>query len=544
MAFNGIKNNNLHSDCIDYALCIFVIIFVIVGFLPVYIADYVPQDQWRNFTYGTNFSGLEQFFLCKNKMMNFFVLTGRPLVFLPECVEHGLVNQVADIKFLRIPSLLILIITIAIFANIFRELTKNYWQACVLAIPLVFSPGYVFMFYQGYTAAGVMAAVGLSLGSVYCLLYCYGREFSIKIKLLYFLTGILLFFLALLNYAAFAFIALPVTFFICSFSERFLSAERLLVLFRTYGLYAITCLIYLLVIKFSARFVPNLNLGEYEVGYANLAMIFNKIRIYYDKVFLGGTFINMSTSVLFLPFFVILSSLFIPCIKKSNVVLGTLLPSIIYIILFPIVCLISSAPVIISYFNGLPTRHVFPGSFMLGFCVLFCLIKIANLSAHRKKMVYIFNALLLLVVVVFSVQQLKISINLVQDSSIEIYTIRQASQKLINKEKLAKGMHLHVFRPQKVSSFVGSIWFSSGEYAPAMTQNPSHIKEMFTMVLKEQLKNDDFLSLIKIRDCRLDLDCGVRDPEEFELVITQSNAKNAGIHEMHRTKNFEVNSVF
>ena len=75
-----------------------ILVLVAIGYFPSLTEDFVPQDQWRAFTYGLDIDGVSKWAACVNNRFDFFILTGRPLVWIPECIEHGLINHVGDFK--------------------------------------------------------------------------------------------------------------------------------------------------------------------------------------------------------------------------------------------------------------------------------------------------------------------------------------------------------------------------------------------------------------------------------------------------------------
>lgn len=543
------NNNNINPNVLNkhfqFAFCLFIFSFVLIGFLPVLIADYVPQDQWRAFSYGTGADGLRQFYMCKDRIFNFYLSTGRPLVYIPECVEHAFIKNIADFCFLRIPSLLITFASMLIGARIFRRITSNFWHALSLTLPLIFNPGYAFMFYQGYTAAGVLASIGLAFASLYYLIEAYEpRTVSLKSrsKILFTSIGIILFFISLLNYAAFAFIVIPVAFFTTAFSKNLSNAERIKLLIKIYSIYVVTCFAYLVFIKVTSLNLPQTDLGIYKADVANASIILGKLHRFASGIFFHSAFVNYKCPTFILLSFIILSAFFIPKKNKNHELKHTIFTALIYIFLFPIVSIASSAPVLISYFdNPLLTRHTLPTFFMSGFCILFSLIKSSEFLSNKNNAYLNYskfiNVTLLCIIAAFTIQQFRISVNLIQNGLIELFVIKSKVNKILTKTNITNGLHIHILRPTS-GSFITRIWFNSGEYAPAITQNPEHIKQIITMLLKNKYNNDDILYSISIRDCKLDIKCGERPPANNEIVITQS--LNNNIHSSWDTRNVEI----
>lgn len=69
-------------------------------FLPTLLFDYVPQDQWRAFRYEQTMAAGKFESIC-NTLPKFYTRTGRPLVWIGECLEHTLANSISDLTKLR-----------------------------------------------------------------------------------------------------------------------------------------------------------------------------------------------------------------------------------------------------------------------------------------------------------------------------------------------------------------------------------------------------------------------------------------------------------
>lgn len=507
---------------INLFMVLAILTLVVVGYLPVLVGDFVPQDQWRAFTYGVNVDGLQKWTACVNGRLNFFILTGRPLVWIPECIEHGFIHDITDFKLLRLLGLAVLLTTILISGFVFRKLVDSYWKGMLLAAPLVFSPGYAFMFYQGQTAGGVLAAVAFALAAVYFSFTYIDDTIQLKgkEKVVVGVSSALFFLLALFNYPAFAFIAFSVIFLIVAYTKNIDLAKRGKILLVMFVFYGFLCVLYFLSVKILSHFVATMDLGDYKFSVSDPFSILAKVQAVASKLF--------NTEILFnffgIPYLglaaVCGAALFVPANSTNTQLSARLLPIVSFLILFPVIAILSSAPVILSNFEGIPNRHVIPGQFMIGFSAFIILIKLSEKLSSKAVIPFI----LLFAVSVIAIQQSRISVNLVQDSTIEASAIRNAVDNLLKDEEWRKGKHVHILRPNPGSFIQKFTWFNSGEYAPALGQNPAHVKEMFTMALRERLNKED-LRRVYIRDCRLDLDCGIPPPKPYEIVITQTHEK-------------------
>lgn len=508
---------------INLFMVLAILVLAVVGYIPVLVGDYVPQDQWRAFTYGVNVDGLQKWTACVNGRLNFFILTGRPLVWIPECIEHGFIHDITDFKLLRLLGLAVLLTTMLISGFVFRKLVDSYWKGVLLAAPLVFSPGYAFMFYQGETAGGVLAAVAFALASVYFSFIYIDDAIQLKgkEKVVVGVSSALLFLLALFNYPAFAFIAFSAIFLIVAYTENISLAKRGKIFLLMFVFYGFLCVLYFLSVKILSHFVATMDLGDYKFSVSDPFSILNKVQTVARTLFNSEILFNFF-GIPYLGFAAVFgAALFVPASSTNTQLPARLLTIISFLVLFPVIAILSSAPVILSNFEGIPNRHVIPGHFMIGFSAFIVLIKLSERFSNKAAMPFI----LLFTLSIIAVQQSRISVGLIQDSTVEVSAIRNVVVNFLKDEEWRGGRHIHILRPNPGSFIQRFTWFNSGEYAPALGQNPAHVKEMFTMALRERLNKED-LRRVYIRDCRLDLECGVSPPKPYEIVITQTREKN------------------
>ena len=134
-----------------------------MALLPTLLVDYVPQDQWRAFTYfQTDETAGARLHACVDRILPFYVATGRPLVWPGECMEHMLVARITDFRRLRPFCFLIVTGTLMALAYALRGIAEDAGQAILIAAMLLYAPGFSFMYYQGVTAAPVLIAALLA----------------------------------------------------------------------------------------------------------------------------------------------------------------------------------------------------------------------------------------------------------------------------------------------------------------------------------------------------------------------------------------------
>lgn len=519
----GLIHDKSQKKHLELIAILFVFALITCSFSPVLLNDYVPQDQWRAFSYNTNVVGVDKFTECIKQRSQFMVLTGRPLVFLPECFEHAAVEKISDFKSLRIPVFIIVALTAIIFAFVFKKNIGSTWKSLWLSVSLVLSPGYVFMFYQGYTAAGVLASVGLSLAGMSFIWEFFNdsenKNRHSKIKKLIF--GIVFFFLALLNYPAFAFVSVPAAYFLVFTSESSFIYKKIKFMIYTYAVFGAACIGYFIFSKIIGQsfFGGAKNLGDYQFAIGGIYEIFLRCIYLFKYLISNDILINFKVNNT-IPILTIIAFPLINFSTSENCCISKILKiSILFWLGFPVIFLISSVPWLVSQFNGLPMRHVVPLHFMFGFCALLCLIRLSDFWKKNEAFSVFSKALPFAVISVIALREIGINSELVRDSALEVHAIKIAVKQNIDPEDAKFGLHLHIIRP---TGYVGHVNFSSGEYMPALTQNPAHVKEMFTMALLEIISFYDAKE-ISIRDCRLDIDCGRLKPSKHEIVITQSS---------------------
>src|ERR1700730_75186 len=101
------------EDSLSKIVILTSLLLVILAYLPTLQFDYVTQDQWRAFRYSTEpRSALDRGQACMKMIPGFYVLTGRPFVWMTECIEHAAVARITDFAQLRPIVLAIVLATV------------------------------------------------------------------------------------------------------------------------------------------------------------------------------------------------------------------------------------------------------------------------------------------------------------------------------------------------------------------------------------------------------------------------------------------------
>lgn len=179
---------------------------------PTLLSDYVTHDQLRAFRYSVGDTGvLNRLYACTSMIPEFYVRTGRPFVWMTECVEHAWVSSVSDFSIFRYIMLglwgLVVVLMAQSLLPVIEHPVLALWASCVALL----TPGVSFMAYQGATAAGVLVGLCLALRSTTLAHHGVSLEDGkLQIAPKSVALSSLTFLFACLFYPAWAFCAVPV----------------------------------------------------------------------------------------------------------------------------------------------------------------------------------------------------------------------------------------------------------------------------------------------------------------------------------------------
>ena len=142
------------------------LVLLFTAHLPSLQFDYAAPDQYRAFRYSADErTPVFRWNACVAASAEFFTLTGRPLLWPTECLEHAVVGKVTDFWLLRPLVLSIALLTVLYLGAVIAPMVGG-WPLGVMAASLfALSPGYAFMYLQGMTAGMVLISAILAIAS-------------------------------------------------------------------------------------------------------------------------------------------------------------------------------------------------------------------------------------------------------------------------------------------------------------------------------------------------------------------------------------------
>lgn len=241
------------------------LVLILFAYLPTLQFDYATQDQWRAFRYAP-FGGtaLSRATSCLNMLPTFYIQTGRPLVWMGECVEHAAVYRISDFAYLRPFVLLVVLVTVIELGRTLAPWLGGLALGVAAAAAFVVSPGYSFMYLQSMPALMVLIALLLAARSYrLCSERQQGGKWHIAMA-----GGI--FFVACLIYPAYAFCVVTLALVEFGFDTSRNLPTRLKRLGITLAIYACCTLLYFLFVKASIAMLSAIEgplpaLGPYDV---------------------------------------------------------------------------------------------------------------------------------------------------------------------------------------------------------------------------------------------------------------------------------------
>lgn len=505
-------------------------LMILVAYIPTLTKDFVPQDQWRAFRYslepGTYASRLDA---CFNTTIKFYFLTGRWLVWIGECIEHSAVAQITDFAPLRVFALAIVLLSVIVSRNVLKNTVNSSTVATIIAVMIALLPGYAFMYYQGLTGIPVLISLLFSLLSFHFTSRAFvektGRSIYIDLAI-----GGSLFLSTCFLYPIFAFAIIPTAFIFSAFRPDIAFSRRIFLCAKLCAFYATVSLIYYLIVKtgisiaeYYGKSIPDLK--DYQMNITTEPEeLINRTLIIFSEL------TTMSLASFFcIPAWLSLSILLGPAgimyYEGQRLDWGqstSILAATVYLLSVPVIVIASMSPWLFSHFPGAAYRHVLPIHFFLilsfGILITKGIEKINKLYgeqiAHR-----VGSALLVILVSIFSINQISLSQLQVFDSTIEINYIRSAYQEVIEMDEFQSLQEVHIVRPKIGHHYNGHP--IDREFAPATMANPEHIFQMTHAVLREILLPSQ-LRQVSLVDCRFDRKCVDSAPNNA-LVISQSN---------------------
>lgn len=505
------------------------LLLIIFAYAPTLQFDYVTQDQWRAFRYGLDAdTALSRAKQCWHMIPTFYTQTGRPLAWLGECVEHGVVATIADFKFLRPFMLGVVLATVLYVGRVLTPMLGGLAYGVIAASLLVLAPGYSFMYFQAFPALPVLLSVMLAATSFTML----PRTPSYTVRPL--IMPLLSFLAACCIYPAYAFSAL--VFILLDFAKKddaVLKDRTLLALWRV-GFYAAAAVVYYLFVKIMVLalqlYLGSLpDLQNYEVS-AQLtpSFLFLKLKIaaiyFFHMSPLNGDWPSGITVFLAIGFSLIAAH---EAIRRVPNVTGLKKIGIysLFIVAVIATALAALGPWLLSKMDYLSTRHV------LGWYFLFSVMAvwIAKWLVERFSKIRNYVPLIVLIITLLpcAIIQYRLSGLEIKTTNLEIDIFRERLHEWVQKRGWENNRYLLVLAPkitraEEIEAEVNTRPWGNDNAVLATATNPVSIPWMVTAVLREEMSKMDF----HLVDCADDTGCAgaaIQEPKTVVVGYTYTN---------------------
>jgi hypothetical protein len=255
-----------------HTLAVVIASLLLLGFayLPTLQFDYAVRDQWRAFRLPESLTRLNELDMCASEALPFYVRSGRPLVWVGECIERALVSNIRDFWYLRLISFGILLATLLYLAAFLSE-SMGIETALFAATAFVMLPGFIFMAELGLNGAPVVLAVTTAVASFSQLrrsAFATGRNVLCTRSA----RASVLFVIACFLYPAWAFSIVPLALIRCGLTETDSIAAKVRSCGRLLLFYAFASVIYFCLAKLMVWAdlfgSANINMGDgrYEMS--------------------------------------------------------------------------------------------------------------------------------------------------------------------------------------------------------------------------------------------------------------------------------------
>jgi hypothetical protein len=499
-------------------------LLILVAFFPTLVFDYAPQDQLRAFRYSVAAEDIGfRAEACVSLIHSFYIMTGRPLVWPAECIEHAFVATVGDFVWLRPIALGALLVSTFALGLVLAPIFGSRAAGIVIAGLAILSPAIAFMYYQGLTGAPVNLCIFLT--SVSFLLINRGDAgmgLNGRRSLLLVGSGIGLFITSCLIYPTFSFIWVPLALLYFGFDPRLEPRERFWRAARTGAYYTVGTLAYFIVAKAVAALLVDAAERATDLGQYNLAADFSIPHLYGRLVDLAGFVLNDAPlGLLFgVPWPIKVAILFLPALFIARSSSRSPLWLLTYVAATAAAIVVGVLPWMLSGFEGVTLRHSVTAQFLLVLSGAVLLYRTWPFSRQTFGV-----AALIVLLIPMSLVQMINSVAEIQRSEIELRLMRQALQRLVDSGEIARIRQFHVIRPDGPFYVYGSRAVGAAEFGQsALVADLQHPYQMLVALLRELLP-DDALRSLAIKDCRFDRECVIA-ANEFgnALALSQSNA--------------------
>jgi hypothetical protein len=538
--FPGLRNRWAMESPMSRAATGLLLLLVVFAYSPTLMFDYVTQDQWRAFRHSVQ-EGTPLFRAksCINMNAGFYARTGRPLVWIGECIEHAAVAKIPDFAHLRPYVLAVVVVTVAYLGLAVSQFMGGLALGVAAGTAFVFSPGYSFMYLQGMTAVMVLVTIPLVLKSFMLLQEALDR-FRPGLdgaKLLVAPAGF--FIAANLIYPVWAFLVITLALASFGFDRSRPFGIKAVRLAKTMIFYGLAAIIYYLAVKLSIALLSRLtgrvlHLGAYEVSMQlSPGILWNRLleaaHYFYAMPPLNFS-VPQGTAVAILVIFSVYAG-FGAASGEDRRIGRALMRSVVVFLVSVVLLAGSISPWLFSHMDALSTRHLIP--WYLFFCLAGFGLVWAVVSSLGRKMARL-SPLIILVVLATPVAavQNKLSFLEAAVSEVEIAAMRRALGKWLDHEGYANNRFLLVVRPQRERPLIVEEQYSDGVLNGAgenvvlsSAKNPVSIPWMFNALLRERTDHPVGRTASLI-NCEFNQVCAsnIFRPNEVALLVSDADA--------------------
>jgi len=514
------------ESALSKILITFSFAIVIFAYLPTLQFDYVTQDQWRAFRYSTPAN--TPFYrakACIIMLSNFYPKTGRPLVWIPECLEHTTVSKISDFFYLRPFVLLIVLTTVGCLGWLLTPFFNKWWLGTATAATFVMAPGYSFMYLQGMTAGAVLFCIVLSIFSFSSLRKWLNSLESLSLNKNFFkglYIPFIFFMLGLMIYPVWAFIVVSLSFLTFCLDHGKSLKKRIWDLGISLSFYAFASIIYYAIVRILWTKSDD-NLKDYTVSMQlNPHTLFDRacqaLKYFFSMSPLNFPVVNGITIGIFFIFLTIIAWQLSE--EKNNRIVFFLTYSVVMYFLGLIFIPASISPWLFSQFPNIATRHLIPWYLFLCVASIWIIFFILTHLFSPRVRNRVLTSALISILVFIGVRQNSLSFLETVTSGIEIDYLRVNVDSWLKKNKrnhllliiLPSESRLpYIERLSKKMQFGENAVLSS-------SQNPVSIPWMLNAILRE--KTNIFLSHEILVDCGFDIKCANTNVHNGNYALT------------------------
>ncbi len=494
------------------------LLLVIMAYLPTLQSDYVTEDQWRAFRYSpAEQTSYQRAKACVEFVPKYYVATGRPLVWMGECVEHAAVGKISDFARLR-PFVLAIVLATAIYLGVvLGPMLGGLPIGIVASSTFLIAPGYSFMFLQGMPAGMVLISIILAAASFRRLSVLRNKGDSTLSGMRRMWQPAALFLSSCLIYPAWAFLVVPLALLEFGFSAQHSLSARIRKFILTLTFYVCVSAIYYLFVKITTFILFQMtgyghDLGPYDVSMQlDLPTVVNRV-VELMRRFYAMPLLNYRSppgmGVLLLALFSANAAWQVYKNTGKNMLLAAAFGGLVFVV-GSVTLMAAISPWLFSHMDALTSRHLIP------WYVFFYSTAVGLIYSGAQKLAVLYRHLpamlaILFVLIPAAAIQNKLSSLEVVTSGLELQYMRARIGTWFDEKGYYKDRYLlvvtpSVARPAFVESTLGAA--DAGDNAMLSTStNPILIPFMVTALLRERTDSPIGKS-IEMVDCRNDQNC-------------------------------------